>query len=96
MDKITLTCTGGPYGDCTSSYNFTLNREMTLQEFLDLVISNEREWGQVAFSRFGDPIAEYKWGKITVLKVKDTSFKIKTTGTAHGGWSLMDYYIDKK
>ena len=95
MDKITLTCTGGPYGDCTSSYTFELNREMTFKEFLDLITSDEREWGYIRFSRLGKIIAEYKWGKMIALNIEDTSFTIKTTGQAHGGWSRMDYFIEK-
>ena len=95
MDKITLTHIGGPYGDCTSSYEFELNREMTFQEFLDLITSNDREWGYIQFRCFGEVLAEYRWGKVVALNVEDTSFIIKTTGPAHGGWSRMDYFIEK-
>ena len=96
MDKITLTCTGGPYGDCTSSYDFKLNREMTFQEFLNLIISDEREWGEIRLRYFGDILAEYRWGKVIALNIKDTSFVIKATGKASGGWSNMDYLIERK
>ena len=96
MDKIELICTGGPYGDCTSSYVFKINREMTFQDFLDLVISNPREWGSIIESKTGSILADYEYGKITSLRVKDTSFIIETTGQANGGWSSMDYTINRK
>lgn len=42
---VTWVKTGGPYGDETSTYKVILSKDLTLKEFVDLVLDDEREWG---------------------------------------------------
>ena len=37
---------------------------------------------------------EYKWGKI-ISNIDETDYNKKVLKvTSHGGWSMMDYYVD--
>ena len=94
MDSIKLICTGGPYGDACCSYDFELSREMTLKEFVDLIIQDKREWGEVSLGWFDKPLLEYSDGKAKFF-ISDWNFMIKRVGQAHGGWSNMDYIVEK-
>ena len=98
MDKIEMIHTGGPYGDCCSSYHFRLNREMTFDDFVNLIIETfPREWGDIRGGRVWGPVlCEYKHGRIVYLDVSVIGKTIKTEGMAHGGWSRMDYVVDFK
>ena len=91
MRNITMIHTGGPYGDCCSSYKFILDKEMTLQEFAKTIAADKREWGVIKLSPFGEILVDYSDGKITYRGNKN--LVIATEGTAHGGWSNMDYYV---
>lgn len=42
---FTLTQSTPTAGDCTSGYKVTLDKEYTLQEFIDAVLTNKGEWG---------------------------------------------------
>ena len=94
--RIIMSCTGGPYGDATSSYKFTIiGNEMTLEQFAEAIAEDEREWGSIRKSSpFGEVLADYKYGKINYRA--DKNIKIAKEGTANGGWSLMDYYVEVK
>ena len=93
-NKLQMICTGGPYGDCTSSYNFTMPKQMTLKEFAEMVTDGE-EWGAIRKDNgFGDILAEYnRSGEIKYRDNADPNAILKLEGTAHGGWSLMDYHV---
>ena len=95
-NKINLIRVGGPYGDETSSYKFTIiGNEMTLEQFAEAIAEDEREWGSIRKSSpFGEVLADYKYGKINYRA--DKNIKIAKEGTANGGWSLMDYYAEVK
>ena len=97
MKKIILTHTGGPYGDECSSYSFTIPNEMTLKEFVEL-ITNEQpgEWGDIREGWCGKTYAEYRWGEIKYFVNNPDELIIVPNGTAHGGWSRMDYYVKVK
>jgi hypothetical protein len=41
LNKINLMCVGGPYGDCTSLYEFTMPKQMALKEFAEMVAELE-------------------------------------------------------
>ena len=94
--QIFMQHTGGPYGDETSSYKFTIiGNEMTLEQFAEAIAEDEREWGSIRKSSpFGEVLADYKYGKINYRA--DKNIKIAKEGTANGGWSLMDYYVEVK
>ena len=91
-NNITMTHTGGPYGDECSSYKFTLNREMTLKEFAEMIAVDKREWGYISLG-FNNRLVDYKRGEIRYKPDVSKDIIIAKEGTAHGGWSRMDYYI---
>ena len=60
-------------GDCTCGYNVKLDREYTVKDFIDTVLSERAgEWGYISIydqsdfvgRHFGNPIAEYRYGKL--------------------------------
>lgn len=95
-NKINLMCVGGPYGDCTSAYEFTMPKQMTLKEFAEMVAADGKEWGAIRKgSPFGDVLAEYnRSGEIKYRDYADPNAILELKGTAHGGWSLMDYHVN--
>lgn len=96
MNKITLKSTGGPYGDECCSYDFKLSKEMSFKDFVELIVAtNPKEWGYIKDRFFGNTLASYNHKDIT-YHIEDTSFLIKDFGSAHGGWSRMDYIIHRK
>ena len=91
-NKLQMICTGGPYGDCTSSYKFTMPKQMTLKEFAEMVTDGE-EWGAIRNGN-GDVLVDYNRSKeIKYRNNVDPNTILKLEGTAHGGWSLMDYHV---
>lgn len=97
MDKkLIMKCVGGPYGDCTSSYEFTMAQQMTLKEFAEMVAADGEEWGAIRKgSAFGDVLAEYnRSGEIKYRDYADPNAMLEPKGIAHGGWSLMDYHVN--
>ena len=90
-----MKCVGGPYGDCTSSYEFTMPKQMTLKEFAEMVAADKEEWGAIRKSRSGVILAEYnRQGEIKYSDCADPNAILELKGTAHGGWSLMDYHVN--
>lgn len=94
MKRFQRICTGGPFGDETSSYAIELpNEEISVQEFIDMVMLQEpNEWGMISSGHV--VLADYSHGKITYRPEYDT-YKDRAVASvsAHGGWSLMDYNI---
>ena len=98
MKKISLIHVSGPYGDACSSYSFTISNEMTLKEFVELIVNeNPNEWGVVREGSGLEKIyAEYRWGEIKYLTDTPDKIIIYPKGRAHGGWSNMDYYVKEE
>ena len=94
-NELIMKCVGGPYGDCTSSYEFTMTKQMTLKEFAEMVAADGKEWGAIRKgSAIGAILAEYnRSGEIKYSDCADPNAILEPKGTAHGGWSLMDYYV---
>ena len=94
MNKFERICTGGPFGDETSSYMINLpEEEITVEEFIKMVMCQyPNEWGHITCG--GVSLAHYNRGSITFDSgyeaLKDR--KVATV-SSHGGWSLMDYNI---
>ena len=94
-NKLIMKCVGGPYGDCTSTYEFTMTEQMTLKEFAEMVAADGEEWGAIRKgSSFGEVLAEYnRSGEIKYHDCADPNAILELKGTAQGGWSLMDYHV---
>lgn len=97
--------TGGPYGDACSSYDVQLDKEYTVQEFVEEVLKTKPgEWGPITIvtdlkhtttSKVDE--CEYKHGKVTRDFAQTGSRAMKISEVkAHGGWSLMYYFIKPK
>ena len=97
-----LTQIGNTRGDCTAEYSVDLDKEMTLNEFIDEVLSRTREWGYIGikyspYTIFGDTKCEYAYGQFKgpgkeVFSENELNRKIRHI-CANGGWSRMDYLI---
>lgn len=70
-ERMKMICTGGPYGDASSSYVVKLDKEYTVQEFVKMVLDEKPgEWGNFeittdfhyTYTNRKD-ICEYKRGK---------------------------------
>ena len=90
--------------DCTAptsfAYRVTLDKEYTLQEFIDAVLSNEREWGYINVAKrdcawCNYPVFSYRYGEIygePNLPEEVYGYKVKSV-TASGGLSRIDYIV---
>lgn len=95
---IKLVKTSGPYGDQTCMYDVIFKSEMTLQEFVNEVLENKSEWGNITVKdeKLNNIIRiKYSYGNIEnneeiTIKMEDYYiFAIK----ANGGWSMMNYMV---
>lgn len=46
-ERMKMICTGGPYGDASSSYVVKLDKEYTVQEFVKWCWTKSRENGEI-------------------------------------------------
>lgn len=97
---FTLTQTTPTGGDCTAGYRVNLDKEYTLQEFIDAVLANKGEWGGIKIAKrncawYNYPCIGYRYGKITSepnIPEGVYSYKVKSVN-ANGGWSNMNYIV---
>lgn len=97
---FTLTQTTPTAGDCTAGYRVNLDRDYTLQEFVDAVLTNKGEWGGIKIAKrncawYNYPTIGYRYGEITNepnLPEKVYEYKVQSV-SANGGWSAMDYFV---
>ena len=85
-------------GDCTCSYNVSLDKEYTVNEFIETVLKEKKnEWGyiNIFFSDYYDryKICEYKYGEIISIANEEYLNKKVIGVTASGGYSRMDYEL---
>ena len=96
IDNINLVQVGGPYGDECSSYTFTTTKEhYTIQELIGAARRNTPEWGyiRVVYGEVEYKL-EYRHGQIISNDIPEFLYdKEFTEGSAHGGWSNMDYLV---
>lgn len=86
FNKVTRT-----FGDETAGYEVVLDKEYTVLELFNEIVSRNRDWGKIRIKN--GSCAEYKWGKIiSYLDNNDLNKKVLKV-TSHGGWSMMDYLI---
>lgn len=98
---FTLTQYTQTFGDCTAGYRVCLDKEYTLQEFVDAILTNKKdEWGEIKIAKrncpwYDYPSIDYRNGNITNtpnIPEEVFGYKVKSA-TAHGGWSAMDYIV---
>ena len=90
-------------GDCTCGYKVLLDKEYTVQEFVDTVLTEKnKEWGYIGIYDPSDFIGrtsgslciEYRYGEIKSEKFRnDILSQIILSVSASGGWSRMDYVL---
>lgn len=86
-------------GDCTCGYEVLLDKEYTVQEFVDAVLSEmNKEWGYIRiynpFNFFESPCIRYRHGEIISDKFGNDILNKKIMSvSASGGWSRMDYIL---
>lgn len=96
MELLEFKCTGGPYGDETSSYDVKVNKKfVTVNDIINYVLDKKYEWGYICINSHGlTEDFEYRYGTIIKDNIPE---EIKSSNinsiTASGGWSRMDYYI---
>ena len=84
-------------GDCTRGYNVVLDKEYTVEEFIETVFKElSGEWGYFSIHNkegdFYEPRCEYSYGKLSTPPLPDEYLKKKIMKvTGDGGWSRMDY-----
>lgn len=88
---------GREFSDCTAPYDVVLDKEYTVNEFVQTVLTREKEWGYIGVyckgAIFGKPTCEYKYGKLLYALPDDILNKRIVSVKAHGGWSRMDYLL---
>ena len=88
-------------GDCTAGYGVDLDKEYTLQEFVDAILTNKKdEGGRIKIVKrncpwYRYPRIVYQHGNIISepsIPEKVFGYKVKSV-TARGGWIAMDYIV---
>ena len=94
MDKLHFTCTGGPYGDATSSYDVSVPEGMTLEEFIKAVLDEKpEEWGEICLGRSGPTLIEYKHGSLFNPSKELSENLHKEVVAAKSLWRLESYEL---
>lgn len=84
-------------GDCTSIYSVSLDREYTIREFIDEILT-KNEWGFIYVNDINNPSADCEYRQnvlISELPSDMLDYEIEKV-TASGGWTRMDYTIHLK
>ena len=83
-------------GDCTAPYEVELDKEYTVNEFVQAVLT-KREWGYIGIDCrgeiFGRPKCEYRDDKLLYSLPDNVLNKKVIKVKASGGWSRMDYLL---
>ena len=101
--KFEMICTGGPFGDACSSYDVRIDGRCTVGEFVESVLKEKPgEWGTFDIVRDlkylnSVDVCEYERGEVKkdFKKAESRGLEVKEI-KAHGGWTLMEYYIKAK
>ncbi len=92
-----MRATAFPGGDCTAPYAVMLDKEYTVEEFVNAVLTNKAEWGYIGIEHkgatFGAPNCEYKYGHLLNELPQEVLCEKVVSARAHGGWTRMDYYL---
>ena len=92
------TMVGAERGDCTAPYLVTLDKEYTVEELVQQILTQYNdEWGYIGIDTpgtwFGDPNCQYDYGHLRTYLPKDVLSKKVQSVRADGGWTRMDWYI---
>lgn len=80
-------------GDCTSRYAVKLRKKATVREFIEAVLSNKQEWGNISI--FGGPGIWFRYGQVEISSNMEKLLDKRIKGaSASGGWSRMDYVLE--
>lgn len=93
--------TAGPFGDATSNYRVEITGNVTVYDFVNWVIKDKRQWGNVIIDDGtgkwpNQPKVSYKYGKLTSKLPRKYRNQLVTGATANGGWSKMSFVIRVK
>lgn len=93
---IELVETGGMYSDATCSYDGIIHKATTIEQFIENVLKDNKEWGSIYIGRSlsREKVCEYRYGKILFLNRNINKNKYIKSFSAHGGWSNMDYFLE--
>ena len=91
--------TGKVRGDCTEPFKVILDKEYTVGEFVQTVLTRD-EWGYICVSNkwkvFGNTECEYSHENLKVAFPDEILCKKVVAASADGGWSRMDYWLQIK
>lgn len=89
MNTLEFIHVAGPFRDETTYYQLKLKHPLTVDEFMQEVLSRN-EWGYVDI---GDRRIEYKHDKVISGTWDDIGHYDVIPKEAYGGWTRMDYKI---
>ena len=80
-------------GDCTCGFEVTLDKEYTVIEFINTILSErKKEWGYFIVNEI---TVEYRHGELLDIPFNDEILQSKMNNvSAWGGWTRMDYRIE--
>lgn len=86
--------TAGTGGDETAPYDVIFDRQYTVREFIDYVLTRN-EWGLIIFK---EGLTSYEYKRTAILSpiADEVMDKRIVSVIAVGGWSNMDYFIEAK
>lgn len=91
-----LYCVGKVCGDCTAPYGVELDKEYTVNEFVQAVLTRQ-EWGYIGIycqgKIFGEPKCEYKDNKLLYALPDNVLNKRVVKAQADGGLKRIDYLL---
>lgn len=79
-------------GDCTAGYEVVFDKEYTVKEFIDYILTRN-EWGCIRI-KYSRKDCEYKRNELLGSLPQEYLDKKIKSARACGGWSNMDYSIE--
>lgn len=94
-----LKSTGNIRGDCTQPFEVILEKEYTVEEFVQTVLTRN-EWGCICVSNkwkvYGNTKCEYSRETLKSVFPDEILCKKVVAASSDGGWSCMDYWLQIK
>lgn len=80
-------------GDCTSNYNITFPKGMTVREFIEEQLKDTNEWGYFeVHTNVGVLTCEYAYGKLKTGAFPEDILESEIQSVSgRGGWSRSDF-----